>query len=310
VACLVMAGSSCGGDRQPTDALPGPPPPVSTVPGVDVVPVVGDSGDAGHPPASWPPGATRPPKSTGPLRTNGSETPGSTTVVPPLTTTTTLPPGLPPERCPDPKACRRGGYLTGSPLRWPTGPDGRATVHYRIHVGATTSKLTPEEMAAAVAAAFATWEAAAPVLRFVFDGFSPQPSVFGDRVNTVSFAPTGHAHTNISGTADGHMREADIDMGPGTYAWHPCEQRDGSCTRIPDDHRPDLQALATHEIGHLLGLADMSDPDLDRDLTMHPGGEYDNNRTARRQATLALGDVLWLRQIYPCSCPLPTIYAP
>jgi hypothetical protein len=219
-----------------------------------------------------------------------------------------VPPGLPPEKCPDAKSCRRYAYI-GAPARWPTGANGRATVRYKVHVSGSQSKLSPDQMTQAIAAAFATWQRAAPALEFVYDGMTSNPPLDADGINTIGLNPTTYIRTGTA-TSNGRITESDIYLGVGPYGWHPCEQRDGSCTTLDnDDEGHDLQAVMTHEAGHLLWLQDMGDAGVDRELTMHPGTGEQITKTARFWNTLALGDVLGIRNLYPCSCPLPPIYS-
>lgn len=90
------------------------------------------------------------------------------------------------------------------------------------------------------------------------------------------------------------------------------EQRDNFCTPVciktPDGNgcRKELQTVLAHEGTHWFWLGDMSDDQTDRELTMSPRPPFYD----RWRSTLALGDVLGLRALYPCSCPLPPIYSP
>ncbi|HEX2039400.1 MAG TPA: hypothetical protein VHF47_06665 [Acidimicrobiales bacterium] len=233
------------------------------------------------------------------------------------TTSTPLPPaGLPPEKCPDAKTCRRYAFQDASTNaarapRWPTGPDGLVTIRYSINPFG--SGLSNEQVQGAVAAAFATWQAAAPKLRFVFDGLTSRAPTPRDGHNDIGFVHASAAHAVIHN--DGSvMVEADMLFGggPGSWTWEPCENRDGSCTNtnVPNSTggccRKELQAAVTHEAGHWLWLGDMTNDALDRELTMSPRVPFND----RWRSTLALGDVLGVRALYPCSCPLPPIYAP
>jgi hypothetical protein len=224
------------------------------------------------------------------------------------TTTTSLPPGLPAEKCPEPKTCRYYTFYSDPPYRWPVGPDGRATVEYWVNPSGAPSSITPEEVEGAVAAAFATWERAAPTLRFVYKGRTDRHAVIHDGMNVVAF--------------DGERAQAwpspgefDIQFPPTTrWVWAPCEQRDGACTPYSPPTEVgttnvytefDLQSTATHEVGHVLWLDHPPAEPAYRELTMQSG-----SKDRRSMSTLALGDVLGVRALYPCSCPLPPIYDP
>jgi hypothetical protein len=238
---------------------------------------------------------------------------GTTTTV---TTSTTTPPGLPAEKCPEPKTCRRYAFVNGRQARWPVGPDGRATIRYRVNPSGAGSTITPEQIEGAVAAAMETWRRAAPTVRFVYEGRTDKVALQGDGANVVSFNAPETARTWTTPGPDGNLVEFDMYFRRNGWVWHPCEQRDGSCTPYSTEEDPvtgfyatDLQAVATHEVGHVLWLTDMTDNDLDRELTMYPG-DGEDLQGSRHWSTLALGDVLGIRGLYPCSCPLPPIYEP
>src|SRR5687768_5238704 len=199
--------------------------------------------------------------------TQGTEPRGTSTTT---GATTTVPPGLPPEKCPEAKTCRRYAFKGGA-ARWPIGADGRATIRYKVHVSQSQSKLSMEQITQAIAAAFATWQRAAPTMEFVYDGMTSNPPLDGDGVNTVGLSPSSHIFAGTF-TDNGRVIESDIYLSTHPYVWHPCEQRDNSCTTLDNDGEGrDLQAITTHEVGHLLWLRDMIDETLERELTMHPG---------------------------------------
>jgi hypothetical protein len=218
------------------------------------------------------------------------------------TTTTTLPPGLPPEKCPDADSCRRY-HITSPPARWPI-VNGRAAISYLINPVACGP--SSGDMRRAMEDAASSWQRAAPTLNFTFAGFTDRLPVPGDGHNVI--ACTGGAVANPA-ARDGTIIEADMFLGSGgTYS--PCEQADDSCTPLPGDGTLDIASLATHEFGHWLWLGDMTDHPVDRELTMSPGDNQSMGTRSRHWRTLALGDVLGVRTLYPCSCPLPTIYTP
>ena len=263
---------------------------------------------AGTRPSASPPVALDAPGAAGTPTTAGTSPPS---------TSTTAPPGLPPERCPDAKTCRRYVFVNGAGVdasrapRWPVGGDGVAVVRY--HVNPFGSGLAEEDVRGGIERAFETITRAAPTLRFEFAGFTDRLPTPGDGRNDIGFsnASSAHATPTSKGTT---MTEADMILaaGPGKWTWSPCEQRDGACTPVCVRNstgagcRVELQSLVTHEGLHWAGLDDMADEETDRELSASPSGSLSD----RFRSTLALGDVLGLRALYPCSCPLPPIYAP
>jgi hypothetical protein len=190
------------------------------------------------------------------------------------------------------------------------GPDGFVRVRY--HVNPTGSGLPDDRVRGAVERAFATIASAAPTLRIEFAGFTSRVPTSGDGFTDIGFvnASTGHA---IPWTQDGVIVEADMLLGAGgNWTWEPCEQRDNSCTPVcvmtasQTGCRHELQSVVTHEGLHFFWLGDMTEDETDRELTMSPRPPFNH----RWRSTLALGDVLGLRALYPCSCPLPPIYSP
>jgi hypothetical protein len=307
ILALVLTACSSGpggGDAVPREARP-----TSTTVGGFAVHddvVVGDP-QTESAPASRSPATTIAGKPAAPTGGEGGLPPpsGSTSTTTTATTTTTLPPGLPAEKCPQPKSCRYYKFLTADPYRWPTGPDGRATVEYWVNPAGATA-ISVEDVEGAVAAAFVSWERAAPTLRFVYRGRTDRLAAPRDGTNVVAF-DGDHNYTWVSSSG-----EFDIHFVPGNWAWAPCEQRDGACT--DDDDRtadgeamgvapPELQSLATHEVGHAMGLDHPPADPAYAELTMKPTFK-------RSKSTLALGDVLGIRALYPCDCPLPPIYDP
>jgi hypothetical protein len=218
-------------------------------------------------------------------------------------TTTTLSPGLPAEKCPDAKSCRRYAFVNTPPSRWPVS-NGRATIRY--YINPTGCNLPGEQLRRASEDAGSTWERAAPILDFVFAGFTDRLAVPGDGHNVI--ACTGPSAAPVS-AKDETVRETDMFLGHG-MTYEPCEQADDSCTPLGGDGGLDAASIMTHEFGHWLWLGDMNNHPVERELTMSPGDTKAMGERSRHWRTLALGDVLGIRALYPCSCPLPPIYTP
>lgn len=194
--------------------------------------------------------------------------------------------------------------------------DGRVTIPYRINPSGATS-IGPEHIEGALRAAFDTWERAAPALRFVYEGRTTVQATPNDGINVIAFNGPTPEHTVATGDRDSrHVAEFDMLYTSSGWTWAPCQQADDSCTPTTGDTtgpvtstQRDLQSIATHAVGHALWLADMQNDTLDRNLTMYPD-HTQHPPGSRFWSTLALGDVLGVRALYPCSCPLPPIYDP
>lgn len=245
-------------------------------------------------------------------------------------------------QCPAPATCNRFGFFDGDNAdeapRWPADAGGTATVPYRINPTGALTNLSQDDIANSVRAGFETWQRAVPSLRFVFQGFTQTPPLAGDGMNVVGFGDLGDredlgfAQARAEGSV---ILEADMTLvlstrdssGPAVvvsgWSWAPCAQQDGSCsdTRLCEAGLDalgvrrcynDLQNVVTHEIGHWLWLADIPSDDGSA-LTMYGSvnsGNVAQPVTERIKATLALGDIVGARTLYPCGCPLPAVFRP
>ena len=193
---------------------------------------------------------------------------------------------------------------------WPVDAGGRAVVRYRVDPDVPAGQdVTGEELVAAVQTAAAVWEAADPVLDLVYEGTTDRSADVEDGVSVVGFGDGTEQDAVAYATVFRTGEDAEVDvllMVEGIrYVAQPCEQADGSCVPVEhDDAVVDLHSVLTHELGHLLGL-DHPDAAAD-DLTMSPEWVDDE----RFPQTLALGDVLGVRALYPCDCPLPAVLSP
>lgn len=218
--------------------------------------------------------------------------------------------------CPAAASCRRHSFTAWPPPRWPASADGTVVIDVAVSTTADVSALTDEQVVGAVQAAMRTWEAAVPGVRFRYTGLVDGPPVPGDGRNVVGFSPhgTGAGSTTMRGSGPGTWGEADtlLPARP-EWVWEPCGGQAGPCDPIDVDRSRagthDVQAIVTHELGHWLSLGDLNGDASLAELTMW-NAPADPLRIARFQSTLALGDVVGARRVYPCACPLPVIESP
>ena len=90
-------------------------------------------------------------------------------------------------------------------------------------------------------------------------------------------------------------------------AYTPCDRhRDGGCGNSGSG-KSEIANLIAHEMGHVVGLGDLSGPEP-VELTMH--SQSSTRLGERSKVTLGYGDKLGLSKLYPCGCPLTPIYEP
>jgi hypothetical protein len=229
----------------------------------------------------------------------------------------------------------QGSDLAHAP-RWPRGPGGVTVIHYNINTRGAVTSLDDAHVISAIRAGFATWQTVVPSVRFVYDGTTLSPPISGDGQNVVGFGDvTSGSHLGQATTRpgpNGEILEADMllaagranagtdGFGPVGWTWLPCGTAGKPCTDVPActnvtiiercDH--DLQNAVTHEVGHWLFLGDLRSPQ-DTQMTMYGSiGATASERfvTERHKVTLALGDVIGARALYPCGCAIPKIEDP
>lgn len=109
-----------------------------------------------------------------------------------------------------------------------------------------------------------------------------------DRINTVGFGylPRGYLGMTCWWTYNGRVVEADIKLNKAYYRWY--VSRPSGCRS-----RWSIEAVATHEFGHVFGLGHVSEG-LHGSLTMSTV----ISACQGAETTLGLGDVLGLRALY------------
>ena len=225
--------------------------------------------------------------------------------------------GLDATGCPSPRDC--GLYALGERLRL---SDGRIVVRYQVNPsGAETPHLGPTDIVSAIRAATRAWSAADSRIVFRYEGVTDLP--FGTP-GVVGFGtPCGHGSHPACAASIGDGWSITFARGA-PWTWSPCgpfrggapcEPYDQPCRREGGTIRCegiDLQAVATHEWGHVLGLADLS-TGLADGLTMYARAsmqELPGARVRRDLSTLALGDLRGLRALYPSDEPMPEVVVP
>lgn len=147
-----------------------------------------------------------------------------------------------------------------------------------------------------------------PVVELIYDGTTTDPPALD---NVVGFVDNG-----APGATDGGAgKPFDIHLMPSGWAWKPCDPAHGSpCTDYYTGNGTyDLQYIATHEWGHVLGVGHAANAD-DTELTMYGAADgactmQSSGYTCRYGDTLGYGDVLGERALYPTSAPF-TLYSP
>lgn len=296
---LLLLGASCdAGGRRADDAHAPPPAAAAETPLAPAVSPESANGAASAvSPTSSGETKPRPPAPPG----AAPRAPGGATPATSRATTTTVPKA---GACPQPRTCPIYKIMPGV-RGWRPGPDGVARVPFHLDLTVPPeSGVTAEQIRDAYFRAIKAWEAASPRVRFVYQGDATgRVSVIGDGVSQFAYG-YGVQHRIDH---EGYLIEADVVPVPTANgdAWTPCDQRDGSCTDTRNG-KTDLQDVLTHELGHTIGLADLADTPQTHLLTMQHEGRVNQ----RFRNTLALGEVLGVRHLYPTDEPLPYVYDP
>jgi hypothetical protein len=212
--------------------------------------------------------------------------------------------------CPDPRYCATYVVYGGS---WATDAQGRMLpVPFRINPAPppTSPGLTADEVERAILAAVATWEAADPQVDLAYQGRTTD--VPGGFNGVIGFAPAGNGAgisdgpaSDCNGCAHPQYTTFDIRL-DSSHQWAdtPCDPAHGMpCT--PTGGSFEVQEVATHEIGHVLGLDHPPAISENSRLTMY----WQDCAGCRWKETLGLGDVLGVRSLYPTRAAMPPLYA-
>ena len=169
-------------------------------------------------------------------------------------------------------------------------------------------------MVSLIRGAAQTWMDANPRLHLIYDGVTTDVPANGNNIigwGTSRGIGTAAAHHTPNQYGPIYTGFDIVIQSHTSWSWEPCDPAAGQpCTAERDGEASDFQAMVTHEWGHVLGLdhpcveqSDCDSPNDDEELTMKTGG-------TRIRRTLALGDILGVRELYPTDAPMPTIYRP
>ncbi|HEV8584337.1 MAG TPA: Ig-like domain-containing protein [Methylomirabilota bacterium] len=197
--------------------------------------------------------------------------------------------------------------LLGSPSRW-FEPDGGQPV--RMLINSSGEPLAPGNGVNQIRDAFAAWSGVSgSSFRYADGGFTSAAGFQNDGVNAISFRdPLGDIDppVNCSGTLayGGYWRSGETRVVNGQSFYRIIEGdivfADGWNGCGFYETYANLAEVATHELGHVLGLDHPTDPDA----TMYAYAHFDG-----RGAALRASDLAGLRYIYPAPTPVPLALA-
>jgi hypothetical protein len=165
-----------------------------------------------------------------------------------------------------------------------------------VNYGTVPSSLGAAAAQSSLRAAFDTWTAADPDKVFVEGAPTTVKSSKYDGVNAMVWGNIPYANAIAVTrvwyyTSSGDLAEADTVFNK-RLPWVANDQLLGDCGGNPSAY--DLQNIATHEFGHIVGLGDLYG-DAEKDLTMYGYGTLGE----LKKSTLGLGDLLGVNAVTP-----------
>lgn len=172
--------------------------------------------------------------------------------------------------------------------------DSAMPIPYKINSATIPSTLNKALVMGAINASFNTWmNDAGSYITFTFGGITTAKHSSFDNINSVYFdniASLGYCWVYIDALT-GRIIDADICLDTFNNDGTPVPWTIGAAAG-----RFDIQDSVTHEVGHFIGLDDLTDPTFNADTTQTLWKWADANDITRR--TLEKGDIAGLRYLY------------
>lgn len=165
---------------------------------------------------------------------------------------------------------------------------------YQVSIATLPSNITGASFLAAFGRATATWESQDASINWTDGGTTSVRRSRLDGVNLVSFGNTSGAIAVTRTwywTGTGEVAESDLTFAS-NLAWSMSSPTAGDCSGTAKAY--DVQNIATHELGHQVGLDDLY-ASTDKDLTM-----YGYGTTAElKKDSLGAGDIAGAKTVTP-----------
>lgn len=167
---------------------------------------------------------------------------------------------------------------------------------YKVNTSTFPASVGTTAGLAAIDAAFDTWTSADADKTFTYGGTSRLKASKLDGTNLIAFGRLQAGVIAVTrvwyNTSTGIVAEADMFFNS-RYPWAIFAESGGECQSSPDAY--DLQNIATHEGGHVIGLGHPPSNNSTKDLTMYAygaGGEL-------KKRTLGPGDTSGANAVMP-----------